>query len=135
MRCVLINTNDLVKIKIKYPSKPKIWETSHFYLCWNKILSTNCFLICTSNGFNLWANNTCGINDYIEINNNYNLPFNKKTYLITSESFNIDNIQEPKSYYKKQNAFAHREFNIYSSKALKATSINIKNKDCILLLR
>ena len=97
--CALINTNDIIKMQIEVTSKPLIWLTPHYYLCWKNDENKKSFFIFTSNFFKLFANNTCSIYDFSTIEVDKSLPFTKRTYLVHNESFNIDNMIEPEKFF------------------------------------
>lgn len=110
---------------IQVSGKPGLWSTPHFYLCWNKLLDSRFFYVCTSNFFKLFADNTCNIKDVDCIHPCSNLPFKKETYIVLNESYNLSNIKMPAKFFRYSNAFTNEKFGIYKEKGLLARSFNI----------
>ena len=129
---ILINTNDITKARIKILGKPGLWNTPHYFLCYNKEDYRNSsifsFLNFTSNLMNIISNNIAGTNSIAVVNTSeMNVQiFPKTTYIVLNEQYMIGSPVIPERIKKHSNCFRKDYFDRIKQK------INIQKQFRIL---
>ena len=82
---VLLDTNDLVRMKIKVAGKVGLWETFHYYICLKNEVSPEMHNF-TTKLFSLFKRGIVDTNSIHLVQHSY---FKETTYLVLNEKFVI----------------------------------------------